>query len=353
MANGDTALLGAFSYLAVGRETAAGTYNTCTASIDFLSTSLKTAKDSKILEQVERKRTYSKRLSLGKTVGGDLSMYVSPLETAQSWILANAFGGTVTTATVTSETVGGSGFDHVFSTGNMDQAGGQALCLNLRKGPATTGRIWEYSGIRVDTLGISAQLDEPVAMNIGFVGMDSSQTTNDVESVLTVTANPCLSFVDARFSIEGTFASLTSTGFWHVQSVEFSLSNNLKSGNESRRIGSDILGVLPPGVQTYELSTTMRFNTTTAYDAMIAGTTEYGLELEFVGPTISGSIAPQGLLIECQKVMIKDAGDPEISGPDGILTANVTFDVLRDESAAGYAVQATLTNNIASATMAI
>jgi hypothetical protein len=349
MANGDSGLLGAFSYFGLGRETTVGTYNTCPSSLDFLSTSLKTQKDSKILEQIERSRTYSKRLQLGKTVGGDVGFYLAPLETAQSYIFQNAFGGTATVSTATSETTNGLGFQTVFSTGNMDQSA-QSLCLNVRKGPVTSGRIWEYSGIRVDTLGISAQLDEPVMVNVGFVGMDSSQTTNDLESVYTATANECLSFVNARISVEGTFASLTSTSFWHVQSFDFSLSNNLKSGNESRRIGSDTLNILPPGIQSYELSCQMLFNTTTAYDAMIAGT-EYGLELEMLGSTMATSTIRQGLLLEFQKVAIKDAGDPEISGPDGLLTANVTFDVLRDESASGYACQATLTNTHNTATM--
>lgn len=342
MAVGDSALLGGLSYLAFGRETTLGTYSTCTAGLDFLSSTFKTEKDSKILEQIERSRTYSKRLSLSKTVGGDVDYYFRAEETACMWILQNAFGGSVTSSTVASETTGGLGLDHVFTTGNMDQSW-PSLCINTRKGPVTAGRIFNYSGVRVNELTVSAEIDEPLMISTSFIGMDSTQLTNDINSVLTTTANPVLSFVDARMSVETTFAGLTSSSFWHVQSVEFKMSNNLKTGSEAGRIGSDILTVLPPGVQTYELSCQMRFNTTTAFDAMIAGT-EYGLELEFLGDTISGSVARRGMLIEFQKVQIKDAGDPEISGPDGILTSQVTFDVLRDESASGYSVQATVTN---------
>lgn len=345
MAVGDSSLFQGLSYFAVGRETTLGTYVTATAGIDFLSCSLKTQQDSKILEQVERSRTYSKQIALGKSVGGDLEFYFRAFDTAPMYLLQNAFGGTVTTSTVASETVGGGGLQHVFATGNMNQ-NYVSLCLNVRKGPLTTGRVFNYSGVRVNEMRISAALDEPAKMGFSFVGMDSTQLSNDIESVLTTTANQLLSFVNARFSVEGTFASLTSTSFWHVQSVDFKLNNNLKTGNESRRIGSNLLGILPPGMQTYELSVNMRFDTTTAYAAMLAET-EYGAEFEFLGNTITGSVGRQTLLVEFQKVTVKDAGDPEISGPDGILTAQVTFNVLRDESATGYACQATVINNLA------
>jgi hypothetical protein len=345
MAVGDSALLAGLSYFNVGRETGLGTYNTCAAGLDFLSTSMKTQKDSRILEQIEHSRTYSKRLHLSKSIGGDVEWYFRPEETADSFILQNAFGGTVTTATLAGETTGGGALTHVFSTGNMDQSW-PSMCINLRKGPSTGGKVFEYSGVRVNQLTVSGAVDEPLMMGASFVCMDATQTTNNLNSILTTTANPILSFVNGRLSVETTFASLTSTSFWHVQSFEFSLNNNLKEGTESRRIGSDILAVLPPGMQTYELQAVIRFDTTTAFDAMVAGT-EYGLEIEFEDAnTISGSIGKAGFLLEFQKVQIKEAGDPEITGPDGILQSTVVFDVLRDESASGYAVQATVTNQL-------
>lgn len=343
---GASALLQGLSYLAVGRETTLGTYNTATGGIDFISASLKTQQDAKIIEQIERSRTYSKQIQLGKSVGGDIELYFRPMETGPCFLLQNAFGGTVTTSTVASETVGGGGRDHVFSVGNMDQSW-PSLCLNVRKGPVTTGRVFQYHGVRVNEFKVTAEIDEPCKMDFSLIGMDSTQVSNDVESALTVTSNPILSFVDGRFSVESTFASLTSTSFWHCQSVEFTLNNNLKSGNEARRIGSDILAVLPPGMQTYDLVANIRFDTTTAFDAMIAET-EFAGELEFLGPTISGSVGRQQFLLEFQKLTIKEAGDPEISGPDGILTSQVVFNVLRDESASGYAVRGTVTNNITS-----
>lgn len=343
MAVGDSALLGGLGYLAVGRETTLGTYNTCTAQLDFLSSGIKVQKDSKILQQIERSRTLTKQISLGKSVGGDVEFYFRPLETAPMYLLQNAFGGAITTSTATSETVGGTGFQHIFTTGNMDTSY-PSLCINLRKGPSTGGKIFQYNGVRVNEFRVNATLDEPVKTGVALVAFDATSGSS-VESALTITANPILSFVNARFSVETSFASLTSTSFWHAQTVDFKIMNNLKTGAESRRIGSDVLTVLPPGLQTYELSCQIRFDTLTAYTAML-NETEFGAQLEFLGPTITGSVARQKLLFDFQKVTIKDAGDPEIGGPDGILTANVTFNVLRSESASGYAVRGIVVNNM-------
>ena len=95
----------------------------------------------------------------------------------------------------------------------------------------------------------------------------------------------------------------------------------------------------------FELSCTVRFDTTTAYDAMIAGT-ELSAEFQFTGDTITGSLAREGIKLQFPSVFIKEAGDPEIGGPDEVLTSEIVFDVLMDDSsAAGYAVKAIVTNN--------
>lgn len=348
MAVGDTALYSGESYLGFGRESTYGTYVTAGAGLDFISASLKTMKDAKILEQVERKRTMSKQMSLGKTVEGELEAYVATEPTAMGFILQNAFGGTVTSATATGETAGGLAFTHTFAEGSMDQ-GYKALSVNARKGPSSGGKVWRYSGGRINTLGLTAEIDEPLKMNLAMIFKDSTQLSDDIESLMTATAWEPLSFVNGRFSVETSFASLTTTSFWHVQSVNFSLNNNLKNDTNARRIGSDVLSVLPIGVQSYELSCQIRFDTTTAYDAMI-NATKLAAEFEFQGTTLTTSSIRRGLKLQFQKVYVKDAGDPEISGPDDVLVANVVFNVLRDESASGYAVRALLTNAVANYT---
>jgi hypothetical protein len=346
MSVGEGSLISGLSYLAVGRETTYGTYNTCTAGLDFLSCSLKTMKENKILEQVQRSRTFSNRMSLGKVVEGELEFYYQPRLDACNFMLQNFFGGTVTSATATGETTGAgasSAMTHTFLQGSMDQSY-PSLCLNLRKGPSSSGKVFQYTGVRVDELMFSAELNEPLICKSAFVCRDSTQNSNDVESASAVPTTSVLSFVDGRMSVESSFASLTSTSIWHVQSVEFGWANSLKKDDDSRRIGSDVLSVCPPGMSQFTLNCKVRFDTTTAYDAMM-NATQLACELEFLGPTLPGSSIRQGIKFQFPKVFISDAGDPEVAGPDEMLASQITFHVLRDDSSStGYAVRALLTN---------
>jgi len=347
MAVGDSSLISGLSYMAIGRETTTGTYSTCTAQLDFLSSSIKTTKENKILEQIERGRTMSKRISLMKKIEGDVEFYVYPAVTSTAFILQNAFGvGSITSATATGETTGGSAITHTFSLGSQNGSF-SSLCINLRKGE-TAGQVFEYSGMKVNELTLTGELEEALKASVSFIGFDSSTTTNDIESALSSSSALPLSFDRGRFSTELTFASLTSTSLWHVQSVEFGIANSLKSDNEARRIGSDILAVLPSGIASFTLNATIRFDTTTAFDAMI-NETQLAVEFEFLGKTLTSSVIREGLKLQFPKVFISEAGDPEIGGPDEVLTSDVVFHVLRDDSSAtGFAVRALLTNEIAS-----
>lgn len=343
MAVGQGALIGGLGYVAVGRETALGTYNTCTAALDVLSASIKTMKEGKILEQVARARTFSKRMSLSKKIEGEMEFYFLAQDNASGFLLQNAFGGTITSATATGETVGGGAFSHTFNVGSMDQSY-PSLCLNVRKGDTSGGKVFGYSGIRVGEIGFAAEIDEALKCNVSLIGMDSTSTATDVAGVLGVTSTSILSFIDGRVSVETSFGSLTSTSFWHVQSVSFGWSNNLKSDNDARRIGSDTLAVLPAGMVEFNLSMKIRFDTLTAYNAML-NSTKLSAQLEFLGPTLSGSTARQGIRFNFPTIYVNEAGDPEIGGPDEILTSEVNFHVLQDDTTStGYAVQAVLTN---------
>lgn len=344
---GASALISSFSYLAVSRETATGTYETCTAELPFISCNLKTIKEVKVLEQIERSRSMSKTLSLGKVCSGDVEFYFEPRRAACGFLLQNWMGGTVTSATATGETTGAgaaSAITHTFVLGTQANTY-PSLSLNHRKGPVTSGRVWQYHGVKVNELMFSAELNEPLVVKANLVAMDSTQVSNDIEANLTFETTVALSFDSGRFSVEATFASLTSSSFWHVQSVEFGMNNAVKVDDESRRIGSDILNVLPAGMAQYTLNCKIRFDTTTAYAAMMNHTT-FMCELEFLGETLpAGSAVRQGLKFQFPKVKVMDAGDPEIGGPDEIITSEVTFQVLRDDSSAtGYAFQALLTN---------
>ena len=303
-------------------------------------------KEGKILEQIEVGRTYSKRIELGKVVEGDVECYFYPQMTACGYLLTQAMGGALTSATSTGETVGGAAMDHTINIGNLDDQTYKSLSFNMRKGHSLTGQIFEYNGLRINELNFTAELDESLKMSASFVGKDASTTTNDLSATIGNTTVSTLVFTNGRVSVEGSIGSLTSTSFWHVQSVNFGVSNNLKSDNESRRIGSDTLVVLPMGIANFPVSVTMRFDTTTAYAAMIAQS-KFSMQLHFQGPTMTGSAIREGLKITFPSVYINDAGDPEIGGPDEILTSEVAFHVLKDDTTTtGYAMQAVLTNRV-------
>lgn len=341
---GENALMSTFSYVSLGRQTAIATAVTATANIEFLSCGFKTTKESKIIEELTLSRTFTNRIGLGKKVEGELEAYYYPTKDGLNYLLQNAFGGGVTSATVTAA----ASFTHEFAVGNIEAQTYTALTVNVRKGDSTNGKVFEYKGCRVNELGITAEMDEALKMSFSLVGLDSTAGATDVSSTFTTTATYPLEFVSGRFSVENSLASLTSASYWHVQSFDFKLANGLKSDNDSRRIGSDLLQVLPAGIARFELNAKVRFDTLTAYSAMLNGT-QLSAEFEFLGATLTGSSVRQGIKLVFPKVFIKDAGDPEIGGPEEILASEIAFDVLRDaSSASGYAVKAIVTNGTVS-----
>jgi len=343
MSVGDGEIKTALSYIAFGRESTFKTYNTAAAGLDVLSSAFKTTKENKILEEITTTRTYAKRISTSKKIEGSIEAYAYAESTALAYLLQNAFGGTITTSVVSAAVA----FTHEFAVGNFDQAN-SSLCINHRKGDSGSAYVFEYNGVRINEFSIVSEIDEALKMNVGAIVVDSTQTSNDVASVLSTADYQPLSFVNGRISIETSAAAITTTSYWHVQSMELGLANSLKGDAESGRIGSDVLDVLPAGIASFSLNVTMRFNTLTAYNAMINETQLAGA-FEFLGDTLTGATTRRGLKFDAPKLYIADGGDPEVSGPDGILTSEVVFHVLRDESSAGgYALKAELTNDVSS-----
>lgn len=341
---GANAIMGDLSYLAVGREITYGTLVTGTAGLNFNTASLMAKKTVKVLDEIQTSRTQSNQISLGKIVDGDIEFFFSPMTPACNYLLQNAFGGGPTLASVTcaADTTGGLGFTHTLGIANYDTTY-SSLSLNLRKGDSATGKIFEYCGVRVNDWTFNAVMDEPLKVSCAVIAKDVTQTTNDVAGTMSSTnAQRPLSFVNGRFSIESTLASITSSVFWHVQSLTFKINNNLQA---VRRIGSDTIGQLPAGIAKFDLSCQMRFDTITAWSAMIAGNQRFCAEFEFQEDAVmTGSLAKAGVKLTFPYVVILDAGDPKIAGPSKELLSDVKFAVLRDPTTSGYAVKAYVTN---------
>jgi hypothetical protein len=345
MTIGENALFSGFSYFALGRETSLNAGGTATASLEPISNSFSITKENAVLERITRKRVYSKSIGLGKVIEASIENDLLPSETGSAWLIQNAMGGAITSATSTGETVGGLGFTHTIELGDMENSY-TSLNANCRLG-GSTGKVFELSGLRVNELEITAELDAPLKMASTLMGVDATSTTNNIESALTSSCHDVLNFDNGRTSFELTYAALTTTSFWHVQNMSFTLGNSIKSDANSRRIGSDILSVMPVGIATMQLKVTMRYDTTTAYDAMIAGT-NYSAEFDYTSNTMAGSVIEEGFKMDFPKLVIAEAPIPEIGGPDEILTNEVTFNVLQDcSSSGGYAVKAYLTNLVA------
>lgn len=341
---GDSSVEGWGSYLAVGRETTYGTQVTSTAFLEFMSSSLKVTKERKIIEEIVVGRSYSKDVGLSRTVEGEIETLAYAESLAFNYLLQNALGGAITTATGASETIGGLAFDHTIPLGNLSGSY-SSISINTRKGQATSGRVFEYFGLRVNEVTFTAEIDEPLVCSFGLIGKDCTQTSNDISAAYSNSSHEPLSFINGRVSIgSGLLASVTTATVWHVQSCELTINNNLKSDSESRRIGSETLNILPLGIAGVDFKVTMRFNTTTAYAAMMEGT-EFAAELEFLGSSLTTSALRRMIKFQIPRMTIADAGDPEISGPDEILTSEVTFNVLKDvSSASGYALRAVVRN---------
>lgn len=344
MAVGQNANVGYSSYLVVGRESTFKTYSTCTAGLDVLSASMKTMQELKVVEAINTQRVFSDKIQLSKVVEGEIEFYMAADSDASQYILQNAFGGgSITTASATGDTTGGGVHDHTYQLNNFNVTY-TSLCLNHRKGDDTNGKIFEYSGVRVDELTLTGEVDEALLCSASFVACDSTVTTNSLTANMTATGQTPLVFSGMRFSVENSFASLTTASFWHVQSFEWKIANSLKADNDSRRIGTSILDVLPAGIATISLQCSMRFDTITAYNAML-NETQLAAQLQFIGPTLSGSSLRNQLTFNMPRIYVSDAGDPEIGGPDEIIKSEVVFTVLRDDSSAGgYAIQGVARN---------
>jgi len=338
MAVGQNANVGLFSYVALGRETTFKTFNTATAGIDFLSFSMKTLKETKVIEQITTSRTYQDAIGLSKVLEGEMEFYAAADNDACQYIIHNAMGGgTVSTATATGDTTGAGVLEHTFSVNNFDTTY-SSLCITARKGDSTNGKTFGYNGVRVGEISFSGEIDEALMVAASLVGVDSTTSVTDVSALFPAVVQTPLSFEGMRLSIDSTFASLTASAFWHVQSFEFGINNNLKTDSDSRRLGSDILDVIPPGIAQFTFDFSMRFDTLTAYSAML-NQTRLAAQLSFQGATYSGSTVRREIAIDMPYILINDAGDPEIGGPDEILKSEVSCIVLRDPTSGGYAAK--------------
>lgn len=319
MAVGDLAKIAALSYVAFGKETTWGTYNSATTAAEFLSCSFRTDVETKKLDQIGWNRGFSHRVTLGKMVGGTLEQYLHPVESVL--LIANALGGHIVSTSQTAASI------HSITTGNFDTVPSIGLSFNVRKGETHT---WRYSGGRCNVMKLSGNVGEPIMASFEFIFKDATQVSDDISAALQISGVAPFTFVNGVFRYANSETVVnTTTAEEPIQSFELTVNNNLKSESEARQLGTSLLGVLPPTRREVEFKITNRFDTTTTWLRFIQAT-QGSVELKFVGQAISAEYNNE-MTIRLPKVF-NVAGDPEIGGAEEILTTEIPFDVLLNDA---------------------
>lgn len=327
------------SYVAFFKESAFGTYPVTAATgatfIEFMSNSFKTEIESKRLETLGH-RSFVKRVQLNKNVGGSLETYLHPTESVVPF--ANAMGGAITTSSLTGA------YTHSISAGHMNTTTAiNSISFNVKKGDTT----FEYVGGRVNTMKISAKINEPISVSYDFVFKDSTQGSFDQSAAMTLSTVLPFTFANGVFRYAATeSAAATTTAEEPVIGFELTINNQLVTDETGRQLGSNVLSVLPPTRKSIELTTSQRFDTTTAYSRFIQATIG-SIELKFVGASITAEHNNE-MTIRLPKVQ-NNTPDPELGSPTEILVSEMAWDVIADTgTSAGKEIGLTVKNAVAS-----
>lgn len=320
MAVGDEAKAAVNSYVALGKETTWGTYASATTAVESLSCSFKIERDSMKVDALGRNRGFSRRLFLDKKVGGSLEANFHPEESVL--LMATTLGGGIATTSISGA------FIHSLTAGNLDTSP-SSLSFNVRKSDAFTFR---YSGGRINVLKISGAIGEPIKMSAEIIFKDATQQADDIVASLSISTYRPFTYVDGtyRYSSTETLAD-TTTAAEPIQAFELTINNNLSSDKEARKLGSEVLSVLPAKRREVELKITQRFDTTTTLNRFIQAT-QGAVVLTFDADTIGSSAFTNKCTMRFPKVFM-NSSDPELKGPDGILQAEISFDVMVDSPA--------------------
>lgn len=319
MAVGDQAKAAVNSYVALGKETTFGTYASATTAVEALSCSFTIQRESKKIDALGRNRGYGRRVFLDKKVSGTLETHLHPEESVL--LMAVALGGGIASTPGASSTS-----LHSLTAGNFDTSP-SSLSFNVRKGDTHTFR---YSGGRMNSLKISAQVGEPVKLSAEFIFKDATNPSDDILSILSLSSYAVFTYVHGTFRYAATEANAaTTTAAEPIQGFELSINNNLASDKEARQLGSDLLTVLPARRREIEFKITQRFDTSTAINRFTQAT-QGAVDLFFQGESIGTSALFNECTIRLPKVFYNSGADPEIKGAGDILTAEIPMDVLVD-----------------------
>lgn len=325
------------SYVAFFKESTFGTMPATAATgatyAEFLSCGFRTDIEGRRLDTLGH-RGFTKRVQLNKEITGTLESHLHPIESVM--LVANAMGGSITSSSLTSA------YTHSISVGMM-QTGVSSLAFNIRKGEEP----FQFVGGRVNSLKITAAVGEPIVATYDFIFKDSTIGTTDIASSQTLSSVLPYTFVNGVFRYNSTeAAAATTTSQEEVVNFELTINNQLVSDANARALGANILSVLPPTRKSVELTTTQRFDTTTAYDRFLAATIG-AIELKFSGSTIT-SEHNYDMTVRLPKVY-NNSPDPELAASTEVLISEIAWDVVADTgTTAGREIGVTVINDVAS-----
>lgn len=317
MAVGDEAKVAVESYVALGKEGTFGTYSSATTAIEALSVSFKTEIESQKLDTLNFNRGFTKRVQLNKNVAGTLEQNVHPEESVL--LFTSALGGQITTTSLTSAAT------HSISSGNFDNSVA-SLSFNIRKGDSAT---WRFQGGRTNSLKLSANVGELLKASYDMIFQDATQQADDISAILSISTALPFTYVNGTYRYAANeAAAATSTVAENIQGFELNINNNLVSDNNARELGSNVLSVLPATRREIEFTITQRFDTTTNWNRFIQAT-QGAAELFFEAGAITAEHNYQ-LTIRMPKLFM-NTPDPELTGPNEVISSEITFDVLVDD----------------------
>lgn len=341
MAAGDTVELKWRSAMALGKETTWGTAVSVTAYAEFLSEEFTKERETILLDGVNNQRTPSKRITGNEDVTGSLSLYANPADDFFANLIKQCLGGTVSSSIVAT----GTAYAHTFNVGDMENNAAtstasdmKSLTVKVRKGAT---KVWEFSGMRVNTLSLKSEQGQPIMCEAELIGRYATQGSSTFTSISYAGVLPP-TFRGITVKSAATLATITSgTGTADTYlSWELTINNNLD--NSLRKLGSRNLAHLPQGRLDVSMTLQQLFDTTTAYDTWESETTTaFGIWLDS-GVTIGAGGSTYSMAIYLPHCYL-NYKIPGVDGRDGALQHELQYDCLQSGTSS-YPIQIVMNN---------
>ena len=329
------------SALGLAKETTWGTFVTASTFIEFDSESLKRAIPIEKINAVNSERSPVKFYLSNETVSGGIEGPVNVAADAFVMLLKNALGGTCASTALSA-----GAYSHVLYVGDQESNANtstatdtKGLSFEVRRG---ANHVWRISGGRVNKMSIKGEIGQPIKFSAEIVAKTASLTTALSTTVVYTDATPQLwtQVVITDAASVGAIPGSAQT----YQNFEVNIDNKLMT--DMRNLGSRQISALPIGGFDVSMKLTQRFDTSTSHDYWLAETPR-SFRIAVTGATI-GAQSPQYLLqIDLPKCVLA-YDHPTVNGREGVLTHELPYMCLRDNTTTGYEIRATVQNATAS-----